>query len=150
GLSTAAAFLAAEIADRLRLPQQARIGAVALELAVLGFLTHQQVSYWRDGITLYERALAVTKNNFVIHEFLGNELANAGRRADAYAQYFEALRIRPDSPNGHYALGVMYEEEARSAEAMSEYRKALEINPDFVSAHFNLANLLGQSGALDE
>ena len=150
GLSTAVAFGAAEIAERFRLFQAVRIALPALAIAALAVITHQQVTYWRDGITLFERALAVTKNNFVIHEFLGNELANAGRRADAYAHYFEALRIRPDSPNGHYALGVMYDEEARTAEAMAEYRKALAANPDFVSAHFNLANLLGMSGALDE
>jgi protein O-mannosyl-transferase len=150
GLSAAVAFAAREAAERLGLPGMARAGVAALVLFALGFATHRQVEYWHDGMTLYERALAVTRDNFVIHEFYANELADAGRRADAYGHYRESLRIRPDFPHGHYALGVMYEEEGRNGEAMAEYREALRINPDFVSAHFNLANLLGQGGQLDE
>ena len=150
GLCSALAFAAREAADRLRAPTALRAAAAALVLGTLGLATHRQVAYWRDGMTLYERALLVTRDNFVIHEFYANELADLGRRPEAYAHYRESLRIRPDFPHGHYALGVMYEEEGRDAEAMAEYREALRSNPDFVSANFNLANLLGQAGQLDE
>jgi len=150
GLSVALAFAAAELAERLRAPLALRAGVTALALGALVWLTHRQVEFWRDGIALYDRALAVTEGNFAIHAFLADELDDAGRRADAVAHYREALRIRPDFPHAHYDLGVMAEAEGRDAEAMSEYRAALAANPDFAAAHFNLANLLGISGAIDE
>jgi tetratricopeptide (TPR) repeat protein len=150
GLSVLVAFRAAELADRARMPRAARAAASFAVLAALAFLTHRQVEFWRDGESLYERALAVTKDNFAIHAFLADDLADGGRRAEAYEHYREALRIRPDFPHAHYGIGVMYEEDGKPGEAMSEYRAALAANPDFAEAHFNLANLLGRAGALDE
>jgi tetratricopeptide (TPR) repeat protein len=150
GLSVAVAFGASELAERLRLPVAARAGVTGAVLAALAFLTFRQVAYWRDGVTLYERALAVTENNFAIHAFLADDLAPAGHRAEALAHYREAIRIRPDFPHAHYGLGVTWEEEHRLDDAIAEYRAALRANPDFTAAHFNLATLLGMSGQFDE
>ena len=151
GLSVALAFGAAECAERLRMPARARAGLALAALAALAFVTQRQVGYWRDGITLYQRALAVTADNFAIHAFLANELAHdPDLRPSAIAHFQEALRIRPDFPHAHYGLGVTLEEEGRDWDAINEYRTALVANPDFADAHFNLANLLGQAGRLEE
>ena len=151
GLSVALAFAAAECAERLRLPVRARAGLAVAALAALAFVTQRQVGFWRDGFSLYERALAVTADNFAIHAFLASELArDPARRPEAIAHFREALRIRPDFPHAHYGLGVTYEEQGATWQAIDEYRAALAANPDFPEAHFNLANLLGQSGRLEE
>ncbi|HTO52420.1 MAG TPA: tetratricopeptide repeat protein [Myxococcota bacterium] len=150
GLSVIAAFALAELGDRLRVAAAARVTVSAAWIGALAFMTHRQVTFWHDGWTLYARALDVTRDNFVIHDFLASDLADAGRRAEAYAQVRESIRIRPDFPHARYALGVLYEEDHRDSEAMDEYRQAIRANPDFIQAHFNLANLLGVSGQLDE
>jgi tetratricopeptide (TPR) repeat protein len=151
GLSVALAFGAAECAARLRLPVLARAGIALLALAALAFVTQRQVGYWRDGITLYARALAVTKDNFALHAFLGNELAHdPNRRAEAIEHFYAALRIRPDFPHAHYGLAVTFEEDGRNSDAINEYGAALRANPDFAEAHFNMANLLGQAGQLEQ
>jgi protein O-mannosyl-transferase len=150
GLSVTAAYALAELADRLRAPVAARVAVTAAWIGALAFLTHRQVTFWHDGWTLYGRALDVTKDNFVIHEFLASDLADAGRRAEAYAHVRESIRIRPDFPHARYALGVLYEEDHQDAQAMQEYRETIRIDPEFARAHFNLANLLGTSGQLEE
>ena len=150
GLSVALGFGAAEFLERLRVPAPARAALALAPLVALALATTRQLGFWRDGIRLYERALAVTADNFAIHVFLANELADAGRRADAIAHFREALRIRPDFPHAHYGLGVTLEEQGQPGAAMEEYRAALDANPDFAEAHFNLANLLGRSGRLGE
>ena len=149
GLSVAFAFGAAELAERVRVPVAARAALAGVVLAALALVTAQQLTYWRDGVTLLERALAVTRDNFAVQAFLAAELGNDGHRDQAAAHYREALRIRPDFPHAHYGLGVTYEEQGNVRAAIEEYRAALLANPDFANAHFNLANLLGQSGDLE-
>ena len=146
GLSVAVAFGAAELAERLRVPPAARAALAAALLGALALVTAQQLTVWRDGVTLFRHALAVTRDNFAIHAFLANELGREGQRAEAIAEYEAALRIRPDFPHAHYGLGVTYEEQGDVRGAIEQYRAALVANPDFANAHFNLANLLGQSG----
>ena len=150
GLSVAFAFGAAELAQRLRVPSAARAVLAAAALGALAVLTFRQLVVWRDGPTLLQHALAVTRDNFAVHAYLANELASAGRRDEAIAHYREALRIRPDFPHAHYGLGVTYEEQGQLGPAIDEYEAALRANPDFANAHFNLANLLAQSGRLEE
>ena len=88
-------------------------------------LTARQVGFWRDGFSLYARALAVTADNFAIHAFLANELADASRRPEAIAHFRAALRIRPDFPHAHYGLGVTLEETGDVPGAIDAYRAAL-------------------------
>jgi hypothetical protein len=51
--------------------------AVIITTAILSALiavSWNQVGYWQNSITLFERALAVTKNNYVAHNNLGHRL----------------------------------------------------------------------------
>ena len=50
------------------------VPAVAGVLLAYAVCTWQQVSYWRDSVTLWRRALAVTEDNFLAHVDLGAAL----------------------------------------------------------------------------
>ena len=41
-------------------------------LIVLGVLSYRQVSYWHDTETFWLRTIALTENNYVAHDSLGN------------------------------------------------------------------------------
>ena len=77
-------------------------GAVALSVAegaalvLCVALTRQQIGYWRDSETLFRRALAVTRDNWLAHHNLGNALESKGQTGEAIRQYQEALRLQPD------------------------------------------------------
>ncbi|MCZ6836788.1 MAG: tetratricopeptide repeat protein [Planctomycetota bacterium] len=69
-----------------------------LALALLGlcFLgTRMQLPYWANSITLFERTLEVTKDNWRIHNNLGVMLRDAGDRKGASMQFTRVMEIRP-------------------------------------------------------
>jgi tetratricopeptide (TPR) repeat protein len=71
-----------------------RAGA-ALVIAALALTARVQVGAWRDSLTLFRHAAAVTDGNYVAAFHLGEELRMRGDRVEARRYYREALRIRP-------------------------------------------------------
>lgn len=63
---------------------------------VLGCATHRQVGYWRDSHTLFSRAVAVTQDNYKMHNQLGYLASQEGRHEEAVREFQEALRIAPN------------------------------------------------------
>jgi tetratricopeptide (TPR) repeat protein len=73
------------------------LAAAALLLLVLfAFVSRQQLRFWQDDVTLFTRALAVTRDNHVAHAQLGAALERRGQTAETIRHYREAVRIRPD------------------------------------------------------
>ena len=110
----------------------------AAAVACLGALTivsSTQISYWRDTMTLFEHALAVTERNYVTHANLGAELVSLGRNGEAHAHYAEALRLQPVFPKAHLSLGALLIEEGRIDEAMPHLDYAVQNRPDAPAAH---------------
>ena len=66
-------------------------------LSALFAVTWLQVGYWKNSITLWERALRVTSDNDRAHSNLATALLRRGNEEDAFAHYVEALRIQPRS-----------------------------------------------------
>ena len=65
-------------------------------IALLAAGTWMQTGYWRDSVTLYRHALAVTRGNYVAHVGLAKALAaraGLGRRGRAVPG-----RARPAAP----------------------------------------------------
>ena len=124
-------------------------GAIAVT-AIFAALTHRQVGYWRDGVTLWTRAIDVTTDNARAHTNLGQALAAGRRFDDAIAEYRKALRIRPDLAEAHNYLGVALADQGRMAEATASYREALRLQPGFAEAANNLGLALASTGRLTE
>jgi tetratricopeptide (TPR) repeat protein len=89
-----------------------------------------QTGYWRDSVTLFRHALAVTKDNYVAHNNLGAALAAAGSIEDAAKEYQEALRINPADPETNYNMGLVLADQHRYAEALEFYRASMSACPD--------------------
>ena len=123
------------------------IGAMVLIAALL--MTSIQLCAWRDSQSLFEHAIAVTKDNYVAHDILGRVLANQGRSDEAEAHFQEVLRIFPNQPDAHFSLGVIFARKAKFDEALTHYSHAVEIRPD-ATTHYNLGNLLMKVGRANE
>jgi tetratricopeptide (TPR) repeat protein len=119
-------------------------------LSILMVTTWLQVRYWKNSITLFERALEVTSNNYVAHLNLGIALRFKGKLDDAIYHYNEALRIKPDYALAHNNLGVALKNKGQLREAKYHYIEALQINPDYAQAHNNMGVVLGMQGKLVE
>ncbi len=112
-------------------------GGVIIALMVCAW---QQASYWRDTETLYTHALVSTKNNEVIHDYLGALLLSEGDADDAVFHFQKALEIRPDYAAAYGNWGNADFAQDKIGDAIWHYEKALEINPNLAEAHFGLAN----------
>ena len=127
------------------------VGAIAgLVLAACLVLTHRQLNFWQDDITLFRHAIAVTKNNDTAHLNLGFALEKAGRKAEAMAEYRTALKLDPDRAETHNNLANLLDDTGHPEEAAAEYQEALRINPNHVASHNNYGTLLVELGRFDE
>ncbi|MBZ5637624.1 MAG: tetratricopeptide repeat protein [Acidobacteriia bacterium] len=122
-------------------------GAVVLALAACA---HVQAGTWKDSVTLFEHALAVTRDNDVAHNNLGLALVEQGRAREAVGHYEEALRVRPQDARVENNLAVALDALGRGAEAREHYARALAIDPGCSEAHYNRGLALSKEGRLGE
>ena len=124
--------------------------AAAAALAAYVAATVAQVRYWKDSVTLYEHALAVTSRNFLAHNNLGNVLGKMNRSAEAMAQFKMALAIKPDYADAYYNTGVNLDLQGRVNEAISNYTAALAIRPSYPTIQMNLGSCYLRLGRTNE
>jgi tetratricopeptide (TPR) repeat protein len=117
----------------LRSPRPARralAAGVALLLLALGGLSAQQTRIWRDGISLWTRAVALDPESPLLRMFLANTLREEGRFEAAIDEYSRALDggvHRPaEAYNGraasHHALG-------HAEQALADAERAVGLEP---------------------
>jgi tetratricopeptide (TPR) repeat protein len=124
--------------------------STGLLLLPLMIITNFQVKYWQNNIALFEHTLAVTSNNYIIHNNLGAVLAGQGKTQEAFAHFAEALRIEPDFAEAHNNLGGFLASQGKIQEATNQYNEALRINPNYAEAHYNFGILLASQGKIQE
>ncbi len=107
-------------------------------IAALSVVAWSQAGYWRDSVTLFSRALAVTQDNWLAWNNLGVTYDKLGLPQQAVNYYREALRIRPDYSTAWNNLGVAYYELGQSQGAIHYYQEALKFKPDYADAWNNL------------
>jgi protein O-mannosyl-transferase len=140
------AWGAAEIAGRNQWGRKIMITAFVAVLLLLAGLTRIQVSYWADNVTLFQRALSVTTNNWFVQYNLGLVLYQQGKTDEASSHFVEALRIKPDYGNAHNNLGLALRQQGKTEEAAYHFREAVRIDPRRAEAYFNLGNLFAEKG----
>ncbi|CAB5139818.1 Tetratricopeptide TPR_2 repeat protein [Olavius algarvensis associated proteobacterium Delta 3] len=150
GISIILAWGGADAAKKLRLHRALVTAGVMTLLSLWTLQAHRQAGYWRNSVTLFEHALAVTHGNFVAHSNLGNALLETGSAHRAVSQFRQAVAIRPKSAMAHYNLGRGLTDVGASGMAMASYREALIRDPDYPGANGNLANLLTAEGRFEE
>jgi hypothetical protein len=83
-----------ELAERGRVPVAVRGAVVGLVLGSLMVLTGLQVTSWRNSVTLWEHAVAVTSDNDRAHERLAQLYRQEGRQDEADEHLREAVQIQ--------------------------------------------------------
>jgi len=150
GLFIIASWGAFDLAEKRRVPRPALPALAVIALAALTVIAQRQVSYWRDSISLWTRALAVTSENHVAHNNLGRELVEKGNIDEAIAHYNAALKIKPAYATARTNLGVALAKRGKTDEAIASYMQALRLKPNFAEAHVDLGAALASQGKLSE
>ena len=119
GLFLMSTWLVADWAQAYRLSVRwLAIPAVSC-LLVLGILTYRQVGYWHDTESFWRRTVALTQDNYIAQNNLGDFLLNQGKTEEAAAHFRAALAIRPNGIAANLNLGA-YEDGRRNLPAAIE------------------------------
>jgi protein O-mannosyl-transferase len=119
-------------------------------LTILGICTFRQVSYWKNGETVFTHAIEVTQNNYAAHDCLGEVFLREGKPALAIEECTKALEIKPTSAYAHSNLGAALAKQGKYAEALAHFRQAVELMPELAGARNNLGKALGTQGQFGE
>ena len=150
GIVLAITWTAADATAGIRQLQRF-VAFTAVAVAVtLAWCAYHQTRYWRNGESLWLQTLAVTKNNDLAHNNLGDAWSKNGRLGDAIHEYQAALKITPESPLARNNLGSAFLEQGKVAEAIQEFQRVLSRDPQSITGHFNLASALLRSGRATE
>jgi len=150
GLFIAATWTTSAVGGRRAQVRRPLIAAGLVLLLCLGSLTLAQVAFWRDDLTLFAHAAAVTDDNAVAHHNLGLVLSSLGRFEEAQTHLAEALRIWPEAAPIHLGLGNLLTKRGDLDAAVRELRRALELDPALSEARVSLGLVLKQRGEFAE
>jgi Flp pilus assembly protein TadD len=117
------------------------LAALALA-AVLGWTTARRNRDYRTNLSLWTATLDSYPSNMRAFYNRGCALLDAGRFADAIADFEIVLRHQPDYLEARGNLATADLKLGRSDEARIQYESALAAGLRSASAQFNLANLL--------
>ncbi len=150
GLSIMIAWGIGEFSERWRYQKIiVAIGMIGV-VAAMVICTRTQVTYWEKNTTLFERALAVTKNNYVMHYNLGRELHKQDRFDEAIGHYNRTLRIEPRHIKAYNNLGLALKSQGKFDEAINSFNEAIKVAPGYSDTYNNLAVTLQSQGKLDD
>jgi tetratricopeptide (TPR) repeat protein len=102
------------------------------------YTTKKHVTYWHNSVTLFERAIAVTKDNYVAHNHLGAAYSDIDRYNEAYIHYTKALQINYIYLSAHVNFGNLLIKLNRMEEAIESYNRAININPSYAPAYHGI------------
>jgi len=125
-------------------------GMAAGAVTVYGIVASNQLSHWQNSTTLFEHALRVTRDNFIIENNLGYTLMLAGRTNEALPHFEAALRIRPDFAEAALQAGEALAALNRTEEALAYLQRATELAPRWVTARTVYAEALRSAGRPSE
>jgi protein O-mannosyl-transferase len=126
------------IAARPRLLRIAWV-AGAVCLAACSALTFRTIGYWKDDLTLYTRAVSVTKDNYFMLTSMAAALGNRGEIDKALECAAKAVALRPSFGRAQVMMGTLLQEKGQVEEALAYCRRGAELEPKAKDTQLNLA-----------
>jgi len=147
GIFIAVAWSMAELAARRPALRTAVVAAAVALTAGCAVVSHRQAEFWKDGVALWTRAVAVTPPAQAAQaEFeLGAEWLRRNQPQEAIPHFQASLRAQSDFTGAQAALGDAYQREGRTAEAQAAYEAALRLDRSLPEIHNNLGAILASA-----
>jgi tetratricopeptide (TPR) repeat protein len=117
-------------------------GSLATACALLALASSAQLPHWRGSRALFERALAVTGPNPVMHNELGVLLAGAGDYAQALPHFEQAAAQAPGWSAAHQNLGALLARLGRPDQGLVHLELAVSLDPEHAPGLVALASAL--------
>jgi len=142
GLFVVVAWGLGDLVERYAHWRRLVIPAVGAALAACLVGTEIQLGYWQNSIQLFRHALAVSPDNFVAYNCLGEAFAEQGMKQEALTLCAEAVQIAPNNPVAQYNLGMFLAQSGRTDEARQHLDAAARLAPFNSEIQYNLGTFL--------
>jgi len=134
---------------------RAQIVLLPLAAAILlafALASHRQVLVWRDHVSLFEHALAVTEGNYLAHYNLGTRALTSRppRLGEARRHLEAAVRLDPGYAEARLNLGNVEWLEGDVVRATELYEEAVALDPFDPEAHLSLGTARFEAGRVGE
>jgi protein O-mannosyl-transferase len=130
GLFVMACWGVAELAEWKQIPVIALRSVGAIVLVILAVLTHHQLAYWNDNVTLWTHAINSSTDNYVAHDNLALLLIEQGQTDEAMKHFHAALAIFPSDPTSNLQIAVNDHQQGRLQDAIARYDQMISQTPD--------------------
>lgn len=128
-----------KLAEKMGITKLACVAITTAAVLLLSSVTFLQVRRWRDSVTLYEHALHVTRDNWLMHNNLGAVILDQNLGDDLAMMHFqECLRINPANVLSHENIGRIFYKSGNQKGAFAAFSKAAEIDPKRPIPHYAL------------
>src|SRR5438105_2824644 len=150
GITMLLTWMCADLTQRWQNRQIILTSAATFVIAASMILAYKQTTYWRDSISLWEHALAVTPDNQTARQNLAAALWTKGRiaeshqhsRAAAIAHARTTLRDLPFEVPTHNDLGVLLVQNGDVRGGIEQWEISLQLDPDDGNALNDVAWIL--------
>jgi len=115
-------------------------------LAALALATTRQLEHWRDGRALFERAAAVTRDNYVALQGLAAIDLREGDAQRAVERLTEAVRLRPDWAIARGDLADALLARGDVEPAIRSYQEAARLAPRDATIRADLGRAFARRG----
>jgi tetratricopeptide (TPR) repeat protein len=150
GITIALTWTVADMTVPWRHRSALLVSAASCAVVALTLCAWKQATYWRDSISLWERALVVTTDNQIAHQNLAAVLWKRGQFIESRTHSRQAaivhaetnLKDYPLDVPTHDDLGVLLVKEGNTRDAIQQWEISLHIDPNDGNALSNLAWVL--------
>jgi hypothetical protein len=111
-----------------------RVGLALVSIAVLvtlAAMTHRQIGYWRDDVTLWSHAAQVTTGNHQAETYLGQALLRRENPDAAIPHFQRAVAMYPAGATAYLFWGYAEQKRGNLREAIAQYQKVLDVTQSY-------------------
>lgn len=128
----------------------AKLAALGAVTGVCAFAAHAQAGFWRDSLTLWQRAGAVAPPSAVMHLNLGEALLARNRLAEAQAEFQRGVQLDPNDSRLYINLAGIAQKRGDGPGALVLLDRAGALAPKDARIFSNRGSLLHDLGRIDE
>jgi tetratricopeptide (TPR) repeat protein len=118
-------------------------------LAAFLICTRLQVRYWQDNFKLFGHSVAVTEDNFLMHDSYGGALFEKGQLDESIAQFREALRINPKYLGAKRNIGIVLLKQGKTDEGIKVLTEVVNSKGEWPKAHNYLGLAYAEKGEFE-
>lgn len=113
--------------------------AAIIILAVMGWVSWKQCSYWKNSAALFNHALQVTKDNYLAYQGRGITYGEMELYREAVEDFNKVISLKKDYVYAYINRGFAYYNIGQYQKAVGDYNEAIRLRPDKAEFYNNRA-----------